>query len=252
MLKSIKILAGAALLGFASPVLAAGGVEVPTEEWSFEGPLGTYDRASMQRGLQVYKEVCAGCHSLNYIYYRNLADLGYTPDQIKAFAAENEVEDGPNDEGEMFTRPALASDRFVKPFPNDNAARAGNGGALPPDLSLIVESRVGGPNYLYALLTGYADPPSGVDVMEGMNYNKYFPGHQIAMAAPLSEDGVEYGDGTKASVEQQARDVVTFLAWASEPNMEARKEMGLKVMLFLLVFTALLIAVKKRVWADVH
>ncbi len=252
MLKAIKTLAGVVMLGLASPVLAAGGVEIPKQEWSFQGPFGTYDRASMQRGLQIYKEVCAGCHSLNYIYYRNLADLGYSPEQIKAFAAENEVQDGPNDEGEMYTRAALASDRFVKPFPNDNAARAGNNGALPPDLSLMVEARIGGPNYLYALMTGYADPPTGVEVAEGMNYNKYFAGHQIAMASPLSEDGVEFTDGTKATVEQQAADIVTFLAWASEPNMEARKEMGLKVMLFLLVFTALLIAVKKRVWSDVH
>jgi ubiquinol-cytochrome c reductase cytochrome c1 subunit len=252
MVKAIKILASAVLLGLASPVLAAGGVEIPKHEWSFEGPFGTYDRAAMQRGLQVYNEVCAGCHSLNLIYYRNLADLGYSPEQIKAFAAENEVQDGPNGEGEMYMRAAVASDRFVKPFPNDNAARAGNNGALPPDLSLMVEARIGGPNYLYAMMTGYADPPAGTEVAEGMNYHKYFPGHQIAMAAPLSEEGVEFEDGTKATVAQQAKDIVTFLAWASEPNMEARKEMGIKVMLFLLVFTALLIAVKKRVWADVH
>lgn len=252
MLKAIKALAGIALLGFAGPALAAAGVDIPKREWSFQGPFGTYDRAAMQRGFQVYKEVCASCHSINQIYYRNLADLGYTPEQIKAYAAENEVEDGPNDEGEMFMRPALASDRFIKPFPNDNAARAGNNGALPPDLSLMVEARVDGPNYLYALLTGYAEAPEGVEVMEGMNYNNYFPGHQIAMAPPLFEDGVEYADGTKATVEQQAEDLTVFLAWASEPNMEARKQMGLKVMLFLLVFTGLLIAVKRKVWADVH
>lgn len=252
MWKAIKTLAGAALLGLASPAFAAGGVEIPKQEWSFQGPFGTYDRAAMQRGLQIYKEGCAGCHSLNLIYYRNLADLGYTPEQIKAFAAENEVEDGPNDEGEMFMRPALASDRFIKPFPNDNASRAGNNGALPPDLSLMVEARVGGPNYLYAILTGYVAPPAGTDVMDGMNYNKYFPGHQIAMPPPLLEDGVEFADGTKATVEQQAKDITTFLAWASEPNMEARKQMGIKVMLFLLVFTGLLIAVKRKVWANVH
>lgn len=252
MRKAMMSAAAAVMMVLTGPALAAGGVEIPKRDWSFEGIFGTYDRASMQRGLQVYKEVCAGCHSLNLIYYRNLADLGYSPDQIKAFAAENEVQDGPNDEGEMYARPAAASDRFVKPFPNDNAARAGNNGALPPDLSLMVEARVGGPNYLYALLTGYAEAPAGVSLMEGMNYNNFFSGHQIAMAPPLSEDGVEFADGTKATVAQQAEDIVTFLAWASEPNMEARKQMGIKVMIFLIVFTGLLIAVKKRVWANVH
>jgi ubiquinol-cytochrome c reductase cytochrome c1 subunit len=252
MRKAMISAAAAVMMALAGPALAAGGVEIPKREWSFEGLFGTYDRGSMQRGLQIYKENCSGCHSLNLMYYRNLADLGYEPAQIKAFAAENEVQDGPNDEGEMYDRAALPSDRFVKPFPNDNAARAGNNGALPPDLSLMVEARVGGPNYMYALLTGFVDAPEGVTVMEGMNYNTVFPGHQIAMAPPLSEDGVEYTDGTKATVDQQAVDIVTFLAWTSEPNMEARKQMGLKVMIFLIVFTGLLIAVKKRVWADVH
>jgi len=252
MRKAMISAAAAVMMALAGPALASGGVEIPKREWSFEGLFGTYDRASMQRGLQIYKENCSGCHSLNLMYYRNLADLGYEPAQIKAFAAENEVQDGPNNEGEMYDRPALPSDRFVKPFPNDNAARAGNNGALPPDLSLMVEARVGGPNYLYALLTGFTDAPEGVTVMEGMNYNKVFPGHQIAMAPPLSDDGVEFTDGTKATVDQQAQDIVTFLAWTSEPNMEARKKMGLKVMIFLVVFTGLLIAVKKRVWADVH
>ncbi len=233
--------------------------ELPKQDWSFEGIFGTYDRASAQRGLQVYKEICAGCHSLDFIYYRNLADIGYSEDAIKAFAAEYEVPAGPNaegethsDSGEMFMRPARPSDRFVRPFPNDNAARAGNNGALPPDLSLMVEARVGGPNYLHALLTGYADPPSGKSVMEGMSYNKYFSGNQIAMAPPLSDEAVEYEDGTKATTDQMARDIVTFLAWTSEPNMEERKSMGMKVMLFLFVFTGLLIAVKRRVWSDIH
>tara|TARA_Y100000588_G_scaffold141019_1_gene154943 strand:- start:545 stop:1303 length:759 start_codon:yes stop_codon:yes gene_type:complete len=252
MRKAMMSAAAAVLMALSGSALAAGGVEVPEREWSFEGVFGTYDRASMQRGLQIYKESCSGCHSLNLIYFRNLTDLGYTEAQAKAFAAEYEVQDGPNDEGEMYTRAAIPSDRFVKPFPNDNAARAGNNGALPPDLSLMVEARPGGANYLYALLTGYADAPAGTDMMEGMNYNNYFPGHQIAMAPPLSEDGIEYEDGTKATVAQQAEDIVTFLAWASEPNMEARKKMGIKVMIFLIVLTGILIAVKKRVWADVH
>ncbi len=252
MRKAMISAAAAVMMALAGPALAAGGVEIPKRDWSFEGLFGTYDRAAMQRGLQIYMEGCSGCHSLNLIYYRNLADLGYSPAQIKVFAAEAEVPAEPDDEGEIKMRPALPSDRFVKPFPNDNAARAGNNGAMPPDLSLMVEARIGGPNYLYALLTGFGDAPEGVTVMEDMNYNKVFPGHQIAMAPPLSEDGVEYTDGTKATVAQQAEDIVTFLAWTSEPNMEARKEMGLKVMIFLIVFTALLVAVKKRVWADVH
>jgi ubiquinol-cytochrome c reductase cytochrome c1 subunit len=252
MRKAIITLISAVAFGAAGQAMAAGGVEIPKQDWSFEGPFGTYDRASAQRGLQVYKEVCAGCHSLNLIHYRNLMDLGYGEAAVKAFAAEHEVQDGPNDDGEMYMRPALPSDRFVKPFANAQAARAGNGGAFPPDLSLMVEARVGGPNYLYALLTGYTDPPADVTVSEGMNYNAYFAGHQIAMPAPLIEDGVEFADGTKASVEQMAKDITTFLAWASEPNMEARKAMGFKVMLFLLVFCGLLIAVKRKVWANVH
>lgn len=250
MRRAMITVAAALILGSAGQAGAA--VEVPKQDWSFEGIFGTYDRASAQRGLQVYKEVCAGCHSLDQIYYRNLADIGYSEAAIKAFAAEEEVEDGPNVEGEMYMRPARPSDRFVRPFPNDNAARAGNNGAFPPDLSLIVEARVGGPNYLHALLTGYSDPPTGKTVMEGMNYNKYFPGNQIAMPPPLLDDAVEYNDGTKATAEQMSRDIVTFLAWASEPNMEERKSMGMKVMLFLIVFTGLLVAVKRRVWADIH
>ena len=250
MRRAMITVAAALILGSAGQAQAA--VEVPKQDWSFEGIFGTYDRASAQRGLQGYKEVCAGCHSLGQIYYRTLADMGYSTAAIKAFAAEEEVQDGPDSEGEMYMRPARPSDRFVRPFPNDNAARAGNNGAFPPDLSLMVEARVGGPNYLHALLTGYSDPPSGKTVMEGMSYNKYFPGNQIAMPPPLLDDAVEYSDGTKATVEQMSRDIVTFLAWTSEPNMEERKSMGVKVMLFLFVFTGLLVAVKRRVWADVH
>ncbi len=252
MRKAMVILAAVLLLGAGGRQAVAAGVELPDQDWSFEGVFGTYDKASMQRGFQVYQEVCAGCHSLNFIYYRNLADLGYSEEQIKAFAAEAEVQDGPDAEGEMFMRPARPYDRMVKPFPNDNAARASNDGALPPDLSLMVEARIGGPDYFYALMTGYSDPPDGVEVMEGMNYNKYFSGNQIAMPPPLSDEGVEYSDGTKATVEQQAKDLTVFLAWASEPNMEERKSMGMKVVIFLIVFTGMLIAVKKKIWADVH
>ncbi|MBL4720401.1 MAG: cytochrome c1, partial [Alphaproteobacteria bacterium] len=229
-----------------------GGIELPKQDWSFHGIFGTYDRGEAQRGLQVYKEVCAGCHGLSFLYYRNLTQLGYTEDQVKAFASEYEVQDGPDNEGEMYMRAAKPSDRFVRPFPNDNAARAGNNGALPPDLSLIVEARVGGPDYLYNLMVGYVDAPAGVSVSEGMSYNAYFAGHQIAMPAPLSDEAVEYTDGTKATVAQMARDVTTFLTWASEPNMEERKAMGIKVLLFLIVLTGMIIAVKKKIWSDVH
>lgn len=240
-------------LGLAvAPAQAAGKADPPTQDWSFSGIFGTFDRGELQRGFQVYNEVCAGCHSLNYIAFRNLGDLGFNGDEIKAIAAEYEVTDGPNDEGEMFTRAALAADRMPAPFANDNAARASNNGALPPDLSLMVEARAGGANYLYALLTGYTDAPSGVAVAEGMQYNDYFPGHQIAMPSPLSDDGVEYADGTKATVAQQARDVTAFLAWATEPNMEQRKRMGVMVILFLLVMTGLFYASKRKIWADVH
>ena len=259
-------LAGAALSLCTSVALAAGGgMAPPRQNWSWESLLGSYDRAEAQRGLQVYKEVCAGCHGLRLVAYRNLMQLGYSEEQVKAFAAEFEVKDGPNDEGEMYERTAKPSDRFVSPFPNENAARASNNGALPPDLSLIIDARgfgmdfigytknyFGGADYVYGLLTGYTDAPSDVKIGEDMYYNKYYGGNQIAMAPPLLEDGVEYTDGTKATVEQMARDVTTFLAWAAEPNLEQRKQMGLKVVLFLIVFLGLIIAVKKRVWSDIH
>ena len=237
----------------ATPVHASGeDIVLPEQTWSFAGVFGTFDRGELQRGFQVYKEVCAGCHSLNYISFRNLGDLGFNEAEVKAIASEYEVEDGPDNDGEMFDRPALPADRFPAPFPNDNAARAGNGGALPPDLSLIVDARSNGSNYLYALLTGYGDAPAGVTIAEGMSYNAYFPGHQVAMPPPLSDDGVEYSDGTKATAEQQARDVTAFLSWATEPNLEERKRMGVMAILFLVVMTGLLYLSKRKIWADVH
>jgi len=221
------------------------------QDWSWQGAFGSFDPAALQRGLQVYLEVCAVCHSLNFVAYRNLTDLGYNEEQVKAFAADYEVEDGPDEDGEMFLRPARPADRFAAPFPNDQAARASNNGALPPDLSLIVEARQGGTDYLYALLTGYGEPPEEFELLEGMTFNTYFPSQQIAMPEPLFEDGVEYADGTQASVEQMASDVSAFLTWTAEPYLEERKSLGLKVLIFLLVFTAMLIAVKRKVWADV-
>lgn len=246
-------LALAAVVAVSAAASAAeSSVALPKQNWSFSGPLSTFDRPALQRGLQVYKQVCAACHSLNRLAYRNLSALGYNEAEIKAIAAEYSVMDGPNDEGEMFERPARPSDIFKAPFANDEAARYANNGALPPDLSLIVRARSGGPDYIYALLTGYTEAPADFTVSEGMHYNKYFAGHQIAMAAPLVAGGVTYEDGTDASVEQMAKDVSTFLTWASEPVMEKRKQVGLKAMIFLLVFSLLMYATKRKVWKDVH
>ena len=237
----------------ATPVRASGeGIVIPDQSWSFAGVFGTFDRAELQRGFQVYQEVCSGCHSLNYISFRNLGDLGFNENEIKSIAAQYEVEDGPNADGDMFTRAALPSDRVPAPFANDNAARASNGGAMPPDLSLMVDARPNGANYVYALLMGYADAPSGMTIGEGMTYNAYFPGQQVAMPPPLSDDGVEYADGTSATSAQQARDITAFLAWTTEPNMEERKRMGVMVILFLLVMTGLLYVSKRKIWAGVH
>jgi ubiquinol-cytochrome c reductase cytochrome c1 subunit len=253
MNKLMTAAAVAALIGVAAPAGASEAPEIPEHDWSFSGMFGTFDRGALQRGLQVYREVCASCHSLDLIAFRNLAALGLSPDEIQAIAEEYEVEDGPDDEGEMFMRSARAADFFVPPFPNEQAARASNNGALPPDLSLMVKARKGGADYVYGLLTGYEEePPEDFEMMEGMYYNKVFPGHQIAMAPPLFEGGVEYADGTEATVEQEAEDVVTFLAWAAQPELEERKRLGVKVLLFLIVLTAMLFAVKRKIWSDVH
>ena len=236
-----------------SPALAAGGaVELTKRDWSFNGPFGTFDKAAMQRGFQVYREVCAGCHSKKYIAFRNFADLGYNVAEIKALAAEYEVEDGPNDDGEMFMRPGIPADRMPSPYPNDNAARAGNGGALPPDLSLIAKARANGPDYLYSLLVGYKDAPSDTSVPDGMYYNNAYSGNLIAMPQPLYGDDVTYADGTSASIEVMSADLTQFLMWAAEPKLEARKRIGVAVVFFLSIFVILSILAKRRVWADIH
>ena len=243
----------ATLLFTTGAAVASEAPKLPAQSWTFSGMFGTFERSDLQRGFQVYKQICSSCHAAHLLAYRNLTDIGFTPQQVTDFAADFEVEDGPNDEGEMFTRKAVAADRFVKPFPNEAAARAANNGAYPPDLSLMTKARIGGPDYVYALLTGYKEePPAGFTLMEGMHYNEYFPGHQVAMAPPLSEGGVDYADGTTATVEQMAKDVVTFLSWAAEPEMEVRKRLGVKVMIFLVVLTALLFALKRKIWSDVH
>lgn len=260
MRKLVLAALAAAAISTGAPAQAAEEIQIPKQKWDFTGPFGTFDRATLQRGFQVYKEVCSACHTMHQLRYRDLGapgiggtgGLGYSADEVKALAAEVEVTDGPNDQGEMFQRPGRPSDRFPSPFPNEQAARAANNGAAPPDLSLMVKARAGGADYIHALLTGYSDPPQGVTLMEGMHYNKYFPGHQIAMPPPLNPDQVTYADGTKATVEQMAHDVSAFLAWAAEPELEARKRLGLKVVLFLLILTGLLYVAKRKIWSDVH
>jgi ubiquinol-cytochrome c reductase cytochrome c1 subunit len=244
------------------PVVFAGALAVPAwaqdvsappaQHWSFAGPFGSFDLAAAQRGFQVYSEVCSVCHSLEYLHYRDLTGIGLTMDQIKAIAAAITVPLGVDDEGNPREGPATPASPFKAPYPNEQAARAAHNGALPPDLSLIVNAREGNANYVYDVLTGFAEPPASMQMQEGMNYNKYFPGHQIAMPQPLHEGQVSYADGTTASVEQMAHDVVTFLTWAANPDMVQRKQMGWRWVLFFLIMAGLTYAVKRKVWADVH
>jgi cytochrome c1 len=273
-----SLLALVLVAGFTAPFAMTAGAaegtpEPPRQKWSFSGPFGLYDRAQLQRGFKVYKEVCASCHSLSLVSFRNLAETGgpgYSAAQAAAVAAEYKVQDGPNDAGEMFERPGRPADRFPKPFPNDNAARAANGGALPPDLSVMAKARTyergfprfiidiftqyqeQGPDYLVALMNGYEDAPKGFALPAGANYNKYFPGHAIGMPKPLNDGQVTYDDGAPQTIDQYAKDVTAFLMWTAEPHMEARKRIGFQVMIFLIVFAGLLYFTKKKVWADVH
>jgi ubiquinol-cytochrome c reductase cytochrome c1 subunit len=223
----------------------------PHQEWSFNGVFGTYDRAALQRGFQVYKEVCAACHPVKHLYFRDLAAIGYSEDEIKGIAAQYQVTDGPNDAGEMFERPARPADPIPGPFKNDEAARAANNGALPPDLSLITKARDGEEDYAYAILTGFKDAPAGFKVNEGMYYNEYFAGHQIKMPPPLSADQVKYADGTPATVPQMAHDVVAFLSWAAEPNLDERHRIGFKVIFFLVIATGVFYAAKRKIWSRI-
>jgi ubiquinol-cytochrome c reductase cytochrome c1 subunit len=257
-----------------APALAAEAGDTPSRQsWSFAGPFGLYDRAQLQRGFQVYREVCSQCHGLKFIAFRNLAQPGgpgFSEAQARVIASEYQITDGPDDTGEMFQRAGRLSDRFPNPAPNDQALRARFGGALPPDLSVITKARsfesglpVGllnfftqyqeqGVDYLYALLTGYEDPPAGRKLDSTLYWNKYFPGHTIAMRPPLNNGLVEYSDGSPQTVEQYSRDVAAFLAWAAEPHMEARKRIGFQVMIFLIVFAGLMYFTKKKVWAQAH
>ena len=246
----------AAVLGavMLAPALARAADEtpLPRQQWSFDGVFGTYDRASAQRGFQVYKEICSVCHPVKHLHFRDLMDIGYSEDELKAIATGYQVTDGPNDEGQMFQRPGRPSDPIPGPFPNDQAARAANNGALPPDQSLIVKARAGGPDYVYGILTGYKEAPASFKMLEGMNYNEFFPGHQIAMPTPLSDNAVTFADGTPATVPQMAHDVVTFLTWAAEPRLEDRHRAGFKVTLFLVVAAGVFYAAKRKIWAAIH
>lgn len=239
-----------------SPVLAAGGGHEATplvkQDWSFSGPFGTYDKAALQRGYKVYREVCAACHAMKRVSFRNLQAIGYNEGEIKAIAAEYTVTDGPNDEGEMFDRPGRPSDHFKSPFANDKAAMYANNGALPPDLSLIIKARHGGADYVYGLLTGYSEPPEDAHLLAGQHWNKAMTGNVIAMAAPLSDGQIAYEDGTPTTVNQYAKDVSHFLTWVAEPEMEERKRMGVKVVLFLLLFAGIMYGVKRKIWSKVH
>jgi len=234
---------------------AAEKVDYLKTDWSFKGLFGKFDRAALQRGYQVYVEVCASCHSMKYLSYRNLSEEGgpeFSEAAAKAIAASFEVKDGPNADGEMFTRPGKLSDKFVMPYDNVKAAQAANGGAYPPDMSVLVKARGGGVDYIYSLLQGYEDPPSGVTLDDGVYYNKYMYGNKIRMAAPLSDGIVEYGDGTNASVEQMSKDVTTFLMWAAEPHLEARHQMGFKAIVYLIILTILVYFSMKKIWSRVE
>lgn len=256
MLRHLFIAGALGIMIFA-PALGCRAAEetppLPHQEWSFEGAFGTYDRASAQRGFQVYKEVCSACHQVRHLYFRDLADLGYSEDEVKAIASTYQVtNEQPDDQGQMFQRAGRPSDPIPGPFPNKEAARAANNGAFPPDLSMIMKAREGGPDYVYALMNGYKDPPAGFNLLPGMQYNEYFPGHQIAMPPPLADGAVTFADNTPATVPQMAHDVSTFLTWAAEPNLEPRHRAGFKVVLFLVVAIGIFYAAKRKIWATVH
>jgi ubiquinol-cytochrome c reductase cytochrome b/c1 subunit len=269
----LALVVAGSLLGAAGamPAVAAEGQPTPPpQKWSFSGPFGTFERAQLQRGLKVYREVCQVCHGLKLVAFRNLADLGYSEAQIKAIAAEYKVQDGPNDQGEMFERAGRPADYFPQPWPNENAARARYNG-VPPDFSVLAKARgydrgfprfifdiftqyqEQGPDYIHALLTGYEqNPPAGFTLPPGNFYNKYFPGHALAMPPPLSDKQVEYTDGSPTTIDQYSKDVTAFMTWAAEPHMEARKRIGIQVMIFLIVLAGLMYFTKKKVWAGAH
>jgi ubiquinol-cytochrome c reductase cytochrome c1 subunit len=276
-MRILPALAALTLAIAATPALAASGGTAPHKEhWSFGGMFGHYDRGQLQRGFKVYREVCASCHGMNLVSFRNLMEPGgpqFSEGQIRLLAAEYQIQDGPGDDGQMFERPGRLSDRWPSPFPNEQAARAANGGAYPPDFSVLAKARSyergfqkgyifwdlltqyqeHGADYIYALLAeGYTNPPEGAQAQPGLHYNTYFPGNWIAMPKPLSDGQVEYTDGAPATVDQYSRDVTAFMMWAAEPHLGARKQMGFIVIIFLAVFAGLLYFTKKKVWNDAH
>ena len=273
--KIIALALAASLLGLAGSAFAADEQshetpQPPRQKWSFAGPFGHYDKGQLQRGFKVYKEVCAVCHGMKYVAFRNLEALGYSDGQVKAIASEYKIPDGPNDQGEMFERAGRPADYFPTPWPNENAARARYNG-VPPDMSVLAKARSyergfpwfifdmfiqfqeHGVDYIHALMVGYKEkPPAGVTLPAGSFYNEYFPGHAIAMPPPLSDKRVDYTDGSPTTVDQYAKDVAAFMMWAAEPHLEARKRIGFQVMIFLLVLAGLVYFTKKKVWATLH
>jgi len=272
-MRKIALILFAAAVAAASAAMAEEQTTPVRQSWSFAGPFGTFDRAQIQRGFHVYRDVCAACHGMKHVAFRNLAQPGgpgFSPEQAKQVASEYRITDGPNDRGEMFERPGRLSDYLPSPDANEQAARARFNGASPPDLSVIAKSRgveagfpwfivdavrqyqEGGPDYIFAYLTGYESAPADVKLGDGQFWNKYFPGHRTAMRPPMQNGQVEYTDGTPATVEQYSRDVAAFLMWVAEPHLEARKRIGFQVMIFLIVFAGLAYFTKKKVWSDLH
>jgi len=227
-------------------------VDLIETNWSFNGVFGTFDRTSLQRGYQVYTEVCSGCHSVQHLSYRNLSEKGgpeFSVEEAKAIASQFEVEDGPNSDGEMFFRLGRLSDKFVKPYPNVEASTAANGGAYPPDMSVLAKARAGGADYIYSLLLGYEEAPAGIELDDGVYYNKYMPGKKIKMSEPVTDGIVEYLDGTDSTKEQVAKDITTFLVWASEPHLESQHRMGFKTIIYLIILITLVYMSKQKVWS---
>ncbi len=254
-LRSLAIGFGACALALPSAAIAADAPEIEAQEWSFGPPFGRFDRAQLQRGFQVYQTVCAVCHGLRLLSYRNLGEPGgpqFSEEAVKVLASQVQVTDGPDDTGKMYLRPGVPSDRFRSPFANDQAARAVNNGALPPDLSVMAKARPGGPDYIYALLTGYKDKPADMEMSQGMHYNMAFPGHQIAMSKSLADGMVSYTDGTAPTVDNYAHDVSAFAMWAAEPKLEERYRIGGRVMIFLIVFAVVMYLSKRAVWSRAH
>ncbi len=242
------------ILTLSNPLLSAESSDLLKVDWSFKSLSGKFDRSSLQRGFQVYKEVCSSCHSMQYLSYRNLGEPGgpeFSVEEVKAIAASVEIEDGPDSQGEMFIRPGKPSDNFKSPYPNVEASTAANGGAYPPDMSVLVKARPGGADYMYSVLMGYEEPPVGMKLDDGVYYNKYMIGKKIKMSAPLVEGIVEYSDGTNATVDQMAKDVTTFLAWAAEPELEARHKTGVKVIIYLVLLSILVYLSMKKIWSRI-